>query len=191
MMDLRMQPGILGTEASLLSDLTLLAYILLIVPGALLGYYFARRKLYEPHHKWLMTAITLVNWVLILFVMLAAYANAASQITTEFEPPDLLLPTLHLITGGMAQILATYLVIRMWFGNRLPERFRIERIKAPMRATLALWLATAVLGAAIYLTWYASDSPLGNEVLEPALTAEADSPAATLEAEFEDETEGD
>lgn len=190
-MDLRMQPGILGTEASLLSDLTLLAYIMLIVPGALLGYLFARRRRYEPHHKWTMTAITLVNWGLILFVMLAAYANAAAQITSDVEPPALLLPTLHLITGGMAQILATYLLIRMWFEDRLPERLKIQRIKAPMRATLGLWLITAVLGAAIYVTWYVGDSPLGDEVLEPAQTAEADVPAATLEFEFEAETEGD
>ena len=47
-MDPRLQPGLLGTGASLLADLTLLAYLLLIVPGMLAGFVFARRKHFEP-----------------------------------------------------------------------------------------------------------------------------------------------
>ena len=65
--------GFLGTGASLLADVTLLAYLLLIIPAMIVGFVFARRGMHRPHHKWTMTAITIVNWILIIFLMLAAY----------------------------------------------------------------------------------------------------------------------
>jgi uncharacterized membrane protein YozB (DUF420 family) len=190
-MDPRFQPGILGTNASLLSDLTLLAYLLLIVPAMLVGFVFARRKMFVPHHKLMMTTIILVNWVLIGYVMWFSYREAvAPNIPEGLSSPFNLLPTLHLITGGIAQILGTYLVIRMWFEKVLPEWVKVKRIKRYMRATLALWLVTAALGVALYLNWYVPTASAGGA--EPAATEEADEsepddvatpePAATEEA---------
>ena len=72
-MDYLEPQGFLGTGASLLADLTLLAYILLIVPGMIVGYVFARQGKHRPHHKWAMIIITVVNWLLIFFLMIAAY----------------------------------------------------------------------------------------------------------------------
>src|SRR5690606_635848 len=73
-MNLHLEPqGFLGTGASLLSDLSLLAYILLIIPSLIAGYVFARRGQHRPHHKNIMIGITLFNWVLIIFLMLASY----------------------------------------------------------------------------------------------------------------------
>jgi uncharacterized membrane protein YozB (DUF420 family) len=172
-MDVWNQTGFLGTGAPLLSDLNLLAYILILVPLMLVGFYFARRKMFEPYHKFTMTTITLVNWGLILFIMAVRYGSTVAQempggITKIAD----LLPTIHLITGGLAQIVATYLVIRMWFEDVLPEWMKVKRIKRYMRFTLAMWITTAVLGIVTYFIWYViPESPLTG-VNPPAATPE-------------------
>lgn len=202
-MDLRMQPGILGTGASLMADLTLLAYIILIVPGMLIGFFFARRKWFEPHHKFVMTGIVLINWVLILVLMQVSYREGVlPNLGANLTDPVFLLPTIHLITGAAAQLLGTYLVIRMWFEKQLPAWFKVRRIKRYMRTTLALWLVTAALGITIYVTWYrgASAQPEGDvgapvatpdvtepPIAEPSATEDAAAdpvPAETPEAEI-------
>src|SRR5688572_14416313 len=61
--------GFLGTGASLMSDITLLAYIFLLVPLMLFGFAFAVRKQFVPNHQVVMTTILLLNWGLIAFIM--------------------------------------------------------------------------------------------------------------------------
>jgi len=179
-MNLRTEPGFLDTGASMLADLTLLAYILLIVPAMLAGFILARRKLFEPYHKYVMTSITLFNWLLIFFVMAASYSDGvASEIPDRLDENFFLFPTLHLVTGGIAQLLATYLVIRMWFEKRLPDWFKIKNIKTAMRITLVCWMLTAALGVTIYFTWY--------DVGETQAATDTPNPAATLEPSSTDE----
>jgi len=188
-MDLRMQSGILGTGASLLADLTLLAYIILIVPGMVVGFYFARRKWFEPHHKFVMTGIVLINWVLISVLMQVSYREGVlPDLGANLGDPVFLLPTLHLVTGAAAQLLGTYLVIRMWFEKQLPAWAKIRHLKPYMRTTLALWLVTAALGILIYAAWYrgASAQP-ADDVSAPVTTPEAAEPLATEEASAEPE----
>jgi|GEM_PF-3745850 len=180
------QPGFLGTQALLKSDLTLLAYIILLVPLMLIGFVFARRKMFVPYHKLTMTTVMIVNWVLIAFVMAVSYSQAvAPELPEGLNRAFILLPTIHLITGGIAQILATILVIRMWFEHVLPPALKFEPIKPPMRWTLALWLITAGLGVAIYLVWYTPvGAAMGNqEVMPPVATEDANAPANTPEAD--------
>lgn len=182
-MDPRLQPGFLGTGASLMADFTLLAYIFLLVPGMIVGFVFARRKMFEPYHKLTMTTIMLVNWALILFLMVVSYSRAvAPEVPQGLNQAFYLLPTIHLITGGIAQIVATYLVIRMWFENVLPDWFKVKNIKRPMRFTLAMWLITAALGIGIYFTWYAADPATAQDAPPPVATAEINSPIATDDA---------
>jgi hypothetical protein len=103
--------GFLGTGAPMRADLTLLAYILILAPAMIAGYVFARRKMFIPHHKYVMTGIVVVNWVLIVAVMVASYANyVAPSLGDNLGDVSIALPTLHLITGGIAQLLGTYLV---------------------------------------------------------------------------------
>ncbi|MFN8374972.1 MAG: hypothetical protein U0694_19115 [Anaerolineae bacterium] len=178
------QPGFLGTGASLASDLSLLAYLIILLPLMLLGFFFARRKMFEPNHKLVMTTITLVNWFIIIFLMFVRYSQAVQYAPGD---PTLILPTIHLAFGATAQILATYLVIRMWFEKQLPAWFKVRRIKRYMRTTLALWIITALLGISIYTTWYVLDSS-GSGGGEPVATPEVtpmseNEPMATEAAE--------
>src|SRR5690606_3259002 len=84
--------------------------------------------------------------------------------------PRIVLPTLHGITGGAAQLLATYLAFRMWFENVLPSWIMVKRIKPYMRFTLALWIVTITLGAVIYVSWYIN--PLQARAAAPVTTLE-------------------
>ena len=174
-MDPRTMQGFLGTGAPLLQDLTVVGYIIFMIPAMLVGFSFARRHLFVPHHKYVMTSITLINWAIIIYLMLVSYReNVAHNVPQGLNQIVYLLPTVHLITGALAQLIATVLVIRMWFENVLPRALRFEPIKPWMRLTLALWLITAILGIGIYVTWYIIKpwpTTTGTGGDQPAITA--------------------
>jgi uncharacterized membrane protein YozB (DUF420 family) len=183
-------------DARLASDLSLLAYIFLIVPAMLVGFVFARNKKFRPHHRNVMTAITIVNWIIILFLMLVSYRTwvLPAEVGGPFSNDRAhIIPTLHMITGGVAQILATYLVILMWTERTrykwvVPKFLQIQNIKPFMRTTLALWLVTAALGLGIFLTWYAPSAgsaaaPVATEEVVETPEVTAVTPTATEEIE--------
>jgi uncharacterized membrane protein YozB (DUF420 family) len=192
--------GLLGTNAGLASDLSLLAYLLVLLPGMLLGLYFARSKRFRPHHQLTMTAVVVLNWVLIALVMAVSYGRFVAPTLAAGGLSDgrSLLATIHLLTGGVAQLMATYLVLLMWTEDTRFERLvlvRICNIKTPMRATLALWLMTVLLGFGIYAVWYGGGhvdgqdavpattepAPMATEDVDdlPSATEDASEPAAT------------
>lgn len=190
-MNLYLEPaGFLGTGASLLADLTLLGYILLLIPGMLVGLYFARAGKHRPQHKTIMISITVINWALILLLMVVAYGfDIAGRIGQQPGNPRYLLPTLHALLGLPAQILATYIVIRMLRedgqvaaarrrGEKDVSRYWWKGAKTIMRLTLALWLATALLGIFTYLVRY-NVLPTAANNAAPVVTEE---PVATPEA---------
>lgn len=178
--------GFLGTGASLLSDLSLLAYILLIVPGMIIGAIFARRGMHRPQHKWMMVAITAVNWLLILFLMIGAYTfDVAENVVQQPGNMRYLIPTVHALFGLPAQLLATYIVFQMLredmqvaiarrhgASEQEVQQYWFKSAKPLMRLTLVLWLITAGFGILTYLIRY--------EVV-PALAIVPLSPAATVE----------
>jgi uncharacterized membrane protein YozB (DUF420 family) len=186
-------PGFLGTGASLLADLTLLAYILLIVPGMIIGFVFARRGLHRPAHKWLMIALTVVNWALIIFLMLAAFfGDVLPNVAAQPGNPRYSVPSVHALFGIPAQLLATYIVVRMLMedvqvarartrGETDLRRYWFKGAKPLMRLTLFLWLLTASLGFVTYLTRYNVIALPGMQVVPPVETPEAVPPPAETE----------
>ena len=200
--------GFLGTGASLAADITLIAYILLIVPGILAGWYLAKKGYHRPQHKRVMNIITIVNWVLIIGLMFFAYTydvvdNIGSQ-PTNFR---YLMPTIHALFGIPAQILATIIMINMWREDSMVARARArgernvsqywwKHAKVVMRITIYLWLITSLLGITTYLIRYdvltlptagetivpeATEEPAPDPTIEPATTEEAE-PVVTEEA---------
>jgi predicted lipoprotein with Yx(FWY)xxD motif/uncharacterized membrane protein YozB (DUF420 family) len=202
-------PGFLGTGASLLADVTLIAYILLIVPGMVLGYIFARTNRHRPHHRNLMIGITAVNWLLILWVMVAAFNfDVAANIGTQPSNPRYLYPSIHSALGLVAQLLATYIIFRMIRedvqvaaakarGEDNLSRYWFTSAKPTMRLVLALWFVTAALGFVNYVVRYnvvnlgggggevvatEEAAPLATEEAAPAEASEEAAPVATDEA---------
>ncbi|MEO0561803.1 MAG: hypothetical protein AAF125_06800 [Chloroflexota bacterium] len=192
-MDLRMTEGFLGTGASMLADITLLAYLLLIIPAMVAGYVFARRKMFVPQHKITMTGIVIFNWVLILWLMVFSYRDGvAPGVPQALGDVRVWLPTVHLGIGALAQLTATYLALRMWLEDVLPDALKVTNIKVWMRFTLAGWLIAALLGIGIYATWYVVPSVTASgEIPAPEATEEAGiaPPAATEEADAGDVVE--
>jgi uncharacterized membrane protein YozB (DUF420 family) len=181
-MNLRLPPGLFNPNATPLADLTLVAYVLILFPAMLIGFYFARRKKFSPQHKGTMTFITAMNWLLILFVMAVSYgASVRPALPDGLAQPMYLLPTIHLAIGALAQLLATYLLFRMWFEDVLPGWTKVRRIKRWMRLTLLLWFLTVVLGVVLYVLWYTPVATVAAPVLTPAATPEVGAPVATQE----------
>jgi uncharacterized membrane protein YozB (DUF420 family) len=194
-----LQPqGFLGTGASLLADITLLAYVLLIVPGIITGFVFARRGKHRPHHKATMITITVVNWLLIIFLMLTAYRfDVIGNLPTQPTNARYLMPTIHAVLGLPAQLLATYIIYRMLRedsqvaaakargekGQQLSQ-YWFKSAKPVMRLTIILWLVTSLLGVFNYLIRYNVLPTFSSNRAAPAVTAEpvaTTEPAATAE----------
>jgi uncharacterized membrane protein YozB (DUF420 family) len=110
--------GFLGSGATLGADVTLLSYVILLVPLMVLGFRYARGEKFSNHR------------------------------------PFFLSPTVHALVGGSGQVLATYLVLRMWLESVLPGFLLVKNIKTLMRLTLGLWFLSATLGIATYIFWY-------------------------------------
>ena len=169
--DWRTEEGFLGTGASRMSDMTVIAYIILLVPLMLTGFTFARLKRFVPHHQVVMTLIVLFNWGLISFIMAASLRDVVDVEgldSTDYR----LLPIVHMLFGLTAQVVGTYLVIRMWFEESLPAALKIRKIKPFMRFTLACWLIAAALGITTYVTWYDPFSD-DTDTITPVVTPEA------------------
>src|SRR5690606_25645979 len=190
---LRDTPGFLGTGASLLADLTLLAYILLILPGMILGFIFARQGYHRPRHKWLMIGITAANWLLIIFLMMATFLfDVAPNVADQPTNPRYTIPSVHALFGLPAQLLATYIVVRMLWedyqvararrrGEKDFSKYWFKAAKPIMRLTLLLWILTASLGIITYLTRYNVIMLPGTSVADPVQTPESVPPPAETE----------
>lgn len=188
--------GFLGTGASLLADLTLLAYLFLIIPAMVAGFVFAHRKKHRPHHRNVMMGITLANWFFILLLMVFALTyDVTDNIADQTGNLRYLFPAIHAALGLTAQVLATYVVYRMLKedrqvaqakqrGEKDTSKYWFTSAKPFMRTALTLWVVTSALGVASYLTRYevidairlddADNGPVATEEVIPLSTQEAD-----------------
>lgn len=218
-MNIYLEPqGFLGTGASLASDIALIAYLLLIIPGMLAGWYFARNGKHRPHHKVTMISITIFNWILIIGLMMVAYRyDVAENISSQSDNFRYLMPTIHALFGFPAQILATIIVINMLRedtsvaaakkrGETDLSKYWWNWAKPVMRLTIVLWLITSTFGVVSYLIRYdvltipsSSDNiepvateepePIETEEAEPVETEEANEPVVTEEPDDDDDEE--
>ncbi|MCA9915513.1 MAG: hypothetical protein KC496_19300, partial [Anaerolineae bacterium] len=134
-------------------------------------------------HKLVMTTVVVVNWVLIALLMANSYRSVV-EFTPNRSDINFILPTIHLLTGSLAQIMGTYLVLLMWTENTPMERLiliRTRAIKTPMRLTLSLWLVTILLGFGIYGLFNAP-SVIAEEAPSPVVTEEVIPEAQSTEA---------
>ncbi len=149
--DLAAAPGFLGTRASVLSDLSLLA-ALVVLAGLLVGYAAARSK-NIPTHQYVQTAMVLLFLVLILFIMeVSFWSNVSPGLPARLGEAAYGLPAAHAALGGLAELSGLYLILLM--NGWIPKPLRVRRWKTLMRATLVLYVLVAALGTATYLIWY-------------------------------------
>jgi predicted lipoprotein with Yx(FWY)xxD motif/uncharacterized membrane protein YozB (DUF420 family) len=184
-------PGFLGNGASLLADVTLLAYILLLLPGMVAGFYFARAGKHRPDHRNVMIGITAINWVFILWVMVAALTfDVTANVAQQPGNARYLFPAIHGALGLTAQLLATYTVYRMiredvqvarakQRGETQLSKYWFKSAKPVMRIVLLLWIVTATIGIVTYLVRYEVVTIPGGAAPSPVVTLEVEPPIAT------------
>lgn len=120
--------------------------------GLLVGASFAVRKDFTTHRN-IMTFLVLMNWFSITGRMtrtIEGYLDAKEPTYTQE------VIYLHAALGLMVALFASYLVLRMWFENQLPEWFKVKNIKLWMRITVTSWLFLIALGTYMYFDIYAN-----------------------------------
>jgi plastocyanin len=143
--------GFLGTNASVLADLTLL--LSLIVATILtLGVVMAIKKRYVVH-RWLQTTAVALNALLVLLVMIASFwKKAAPGIPDKLDRPYYYVALIHGLIGVTAFLFGSFVALR---GNELvPAALKFNNYKRFMRIAYGLYMLTTALGVWVYLTWY-------------------------------------
>jgi hypothetical protein len=163
-------PGFLGTAANFAADMTLM---LKILAGAIFSYgaYLAKKaqgierrfakgspefaqagRLFD-RHRLVQTSGGVLTTVLVLWMMILPYRDfIAPGIPARLGQGFYLITTLHALVGLFAFVVGNFVVLR---GNKLvPTALRFSNYKPWMRAAYGLYLATIVLGIAVYLAWF-------------------------------------
>ena len=121
---------------------------IIILVGLYIGFCYARKKRFRPHHANVQTTMVLLNLALIISIMVPAFYNYVILGGTTTGTVGTLM-IIHAILGTIAEATALYLIA----GERtqiIPKPWRIKNIKPVMRATLAVWTITFLLGVGIY-----------------------------------------
>ncbi len=100
-----------------------------------------------------MTFLILVNWFSIAGRMLKNVGDYLDVTEPAFSQTAI---QIHAAFGAIVALFATYLAIRMWFENQLPDAIKIRPIKLWMRLTLVSWLGLIVLGTYMYFDVYSN-----------------------------------
>ncbi len=151
--------GIYGTKASLYSDLSLTLEFL-VTAMFFTGYYFARKRNFSLHPKFMATAFMLDIAFLVSYMI-----KSLAEGRTEFAGPALIyklvyLPTVifHSIISIVVLLLAAFMVyngIRNFDREKLsmkPENVLKHRKFG--RITLTTWVLSFMSGLAVYLLLY-------------------------------------
>ncbi|VAW31503.1 hypothetical protein MNBD_CHLOROFLEXI01-565, partial [hydrothermal vent metagenome] len=148
------QSGFLGTDASFITDVTLLAEIIFFI-AICLGVVAQRRGKYKLHDR-IQTPVVILNLFLIIFVMVSSFIDQRVISTLPQRPGDAyyLVVAIHAALGLIAEGLAIYALLA---GHNILPR-KIGRLRYWMWATFGFWTAALIAGVATYYVWYMQPS---------------------------------
>ena len=148
MKDLLNGPGILGTHAPLISDLSLILISLTAIMFTI-GWQLARHRHYEAH-RWVQTVTAAINAIVVLGVMVNSYViHILPGIPAKLLEGDYGVTTIHAIVGTIGLLLGIFVVLR---GNKLvPEALRFKNYKLFMRTSYAIYMLATLLGVIVYV----------------------------------------
>lgn len=149
---LRNTPGFLGTDASLLADINLIAHILMYIVLCL-GVTAQLRRKYHWHDRFQIPVVVL-NFFFIAFIMIPSFLTIAPQLPGKLGDPFYLIPTIHAALGLLTQGIATYCLLA---GLKILPR-KIGVLRFWMWTTFVLWTIVTILGIGIYIVWYTGGS---------------------------------
>src|SRR4029079_11721494 len=135
--------GFLGTNASVLSDISLLMGILValvLTAGMLL----AVMKRYTAH-RWVQTAAVTINILQVLTIMVASFfKSAAPGIPQKLNETYYQAAAIHALLGVVTLLFGTCVALR---GNNLVRRaLKFRNYKLFMRTAYAMYILVTLLG---------------------------------------------
>jgi len=135
-------PRLLGTEASIASDLNLLLQLIILIL-LFVGVKFAKGKTQSSlkTHGRIMTIAVVLNAIGFLLVMGPSFVGYFSTPPQELSTIGILSTSSHAFFGSVAEILGIAFVF-----NKKPEDIRFW-----MHLTRLFWVIAALLGIALYL----------------------------------------
>jgi Ca2+/H+ antiporter len=121
--------------------------------GLTLGAWLARRQRYKAH-GWCQSLIVLLNLAIIAMEMIPSFrTQVLPRIPENLSRPFYAIAMSHALLASVAEVAALYLMLSA--GTKiLPERWRPTNLKVAMRAVLASWWLSLLLGIATYVRWY-------------------------------------
>jgi len=136
--------GLLGTRASIQSDVDLLLQIVFLVI-LLVGFRLGRKKTADSLklHGRLMTVLVTLNGLAILLVMGPSLVQNFGAAIDEASVIGFPLTLVHHSIGLIAEILAIVLVFK-----------KFGKVRTWMRLTFTLWLIALLLGIGFYVNYY-------------------------------------
>lgn len=154
--------GFLGTNASLLADITLVLSVLvalILTVGAAL----AIGKRYTAH-RWVQTAGVTLNVVLVLAVMVGSFLESVLPgIPQELGDPYYRIALVHGMVGLFAFVFGTFVMLR---GNELvPTALKFNNYKLYMRTAYGMYILATALGVWLYVIWYTGSPQTGDDTL--------------------------
>lgn len=143
--------GFLGTNASVLADISLLMGILValvLTAGMLL----AVMKRYTAH-RWVQTAAVTINILQVLAIMVASFfKSAAPGIPQKLNETYYQAAAIHALLGVVTLLFGSFVMLR---GNELvPRALRFKNYKLFMRSAYSMYILVTLLGIWVYSVWY-------------------------------------
>jgi|SRR5665648_451058 len=144
-------PGFLGTRALFGADLSL---VLILFSSLLftIGWRLVLLKRYEIH-RWVQTGAVIINATVVIFVMLGSYwGYVLPEVADNLAQPAVWVAVIHGIIGLIGFLLGIFIVLRA--NNLVPKPFRFKNYKGFMRIAYVVYILSALIGLAVYLTTY-------------------------------------
>lgn len=111
-------------------------------------------------HRYLQSAVILVNIPIVFYAMVPPYLQyVAPSIPGGLGHAKVLVPSIMLVAGAAAEILGVYIILvagTTW----IPERFRFRRYKLWMRTELVLWWGVVLAGLTTYWLFFVPSASL-------------------------------
>jgi plastocyanin/uncharacterized membrane protein YozB (DUF420 family) len=143
--------GFLGTNASVLADISLIMGVLVALTLTA-GMLLAVRKRYTAH-RWVQTAAVTINVIQVLTIMVASFfKSAAPGIPQKLNETYYQSAAIHALLGFVTLIFGTFVALR---GNELvPRALKFKNYKLFMRTAYSLYILVTLLGIWVYSVWY-------------------------------------
>lgn len=156
--------GFLGTNASLLADISLVVGGLVALMLTI-GVALAIKKRYVAH-RWVQTAAVALNVAQVLVIMIASFWQSARPgIPARLYDTFFLSATLHAGFGLWTLLFGVVVALR---GNELvPRQLKFNNYRLFMRAAYGCYMLATVLGVWVYIAWYATPERAAASVAQP------------------------